>query len=131
MAASCCMANGWARAASPAARRTSALRSRSTAPLAACSSACWRSCSVSPFSSQRQQPVAIDVLLDVIGEEIERRIDVGLVVEVRGLGAELREPVPPLAIVGQQAMDVATGDAAFHGARVVPVELEQRRRGAG
>ena len=49
----------------------------------------------------------------MVGEEIERRVDIGLVVESRGRRAERSQPVAALAIVGQQAMDVAAGDPAI------------------
>src|SRR5262249_8830629 len=62
---------------------------------------------------QREQGVAIDVLLEMIGQFIEGRVDPGFVVERRCRRADPLQPAPALAIPAEQAVDVATGNASI------------------
>src|SRR5882672_6009040 len=96
---------------------TSARRCVFTAPPAAPSLSCWRSWSRSAGwgesrrTRQRQQSPAVDMLLEMVGQLVERRLDLRLVVERRGGGPESLQPMAALTIVGQQAVDVAANDA--------------------
>ena len=71
------------------------------------------SCAGFRLAGQREQPVAIDVLLEVVGQQVERGIDVGFVVEAGRRPPTRCQPVLPLAVVGQKTVDVAAGDAAI------------------
>ena len=55
----------------------------------------------------------------MVGQQIERRVDVGFVVEGRGCRADALQPVAALPVVGQQAVDVAAGDPAVVAHRAV------------
>src|SRR5262249_57615174 len=74
---------------------------------------CWRSWWRSAGGAelgrprQSQQPLAIDVLLEMVGQRVERGFDLALVTQARARATDPLQPLPALAIVGQQAMDVA------------------------
>src|ERR1700738_4127078 len=71
----------------------------------------WRCCELG-HARQLKQTVAADMSLDVIRQAIQRRLDVGLIGEVGRLGCNATQPVVALPVVGKQAVDVTTGDAA-------------------
>ena len=58
--------------------------------------------------NQRQQRVAIDVLFEVIGEAIERGLDLALVGEAPALRSQPVEPVTAQAIVGKEEIGRAS-----------------------
>src|SRR5882757_4710150 len=98
------------------ARRRSALaecrsgrkRQSRRAPSGAKMSSAWKSSPVqSRFPGQLEQPVAVDMLLEVIGQQVERGIDVEFVGEGRRLPADSLQPMLALPVVGQKAVDVA------------------------
>src|SRR5262245_34044789 len=132
---------GSATATASLAHPTSAPRSGSTAPRAACRSPCWP-CLWSAFgfraelrfARQLEQQVAIDMLFDVIGKFVERRLDLGFIGKHRRRGTDSLQPVMTLAIVGKQPVDVAAGDPAVgaHRSVVLPgAEPEHWPRRAG
>src|SRR5260370_40614534 len=111
---------------------TSARRCASTAAPAARSLPCWRSWLSSAGwvelgrARQRQRALAVDVLLEMVGQLVERGLDLGPVVEGRRTGAQALQPMAAVAIVGEQAMDVAADDASSVGSLVMAIELQQR-----
>ena len=64
------------------------------------------------------------MLLDVVGQQIERGLDVGFVVEAGSRRSQAFEPMASLAIVGQQAVDVAARDPAVAGEGALVVAME-------
>src|ERR1044072_6325150 len=88
------------------------------------------------LARQGEKAVAIDMLLKMIGKQIERGVDIGFIVEAGRLSADESQPVLPLPVVGQQAMDVAAGHAAIAAHRTVSLAIAQaeqrpqRARGA-
>src|SRR5262249_24347459 len=110
---------GAATATAGLAHPASAPRPSSTPPPAACRSPCWpclwSACGFRAglrFARQLEQQVAIDVSFDVVGELVERRLDLGFIAKHRRRGADPLQPVMTLAIVGKQAVDVAAGGPA-------------------
>ncbi len=65
------------------------------------------------------------MLLDVVGELIERRVDRGLVGKRRRLRADALQPVVALAVVGEKPMDVAAGDPAVGAHRAVMLAVAE------
>src|SRR5260370_10409596 len=59
-----------------------------------------------------KEAVAIDVSLDVVGEPIEGRFDVGFVGKTGSLACNTTQPVAALPVVGKEPVNVAPGDAA-------------------
>src|SRR5258707_11477128 len=100
---------------------TSARHCVSIAPPAAHSLPCWRSWSRSAglvelgWPRQCQQALAVDVLLEMVGQLVERGLDLGLVVERRRTRSQTLQPMAALPIVGEQAVDVAADDASSVG----------------
>src|SRR5258708_2406666 len=95
---------------------TSARHCVSIAPPAACSLPCWRSWSRSAgwvelgWARQRQQALAVDVLLEMVGQLGERGFDLALVTEARARGTDALQAVPALTVVGEQAVDVTASN---------------------
>ena len=63
------------------------------------------------------------MLLEMVGQLVERGLDLGLIVERRRAGAQTLQPMVALPIVGKQAVDVAADDASSVGSLVVAAEL--------
>src|SRR6266436_790004 len=59
-----------------------------------------------------KEAVAIDVSLDVVGEPIEGRLDVGFVGKTGSLACNTTQPEAALPVVGKESVNVAPGDAA-------------------
>src|SRR5260370_6188060 len=59
-----------------------------------------------------KEAVAIDVSLDVVGEPIEGRFDVGFVGKTGSLACNTTQPVAALPVVGKEPVNLAPGDAA-------------------
>src|SRR5262245_24861394 len=65
-----------------------------------------------PSARQAEQPVELDVSGDMLCQPVEHLLDKRVVGNGGGTGAEAREPGRALTVVGEQAMDVGTDDAA-------------------
>ena len=53
------------------------------------------------------------MLFEMLREQIERGVDIGFIVEARSLSANELQPMLPLPVVGQQAVDVAARHPAI------------------
>jgi len=69
------------------------------------------------------------VLLEVIGKQVERGVDIGFVVEAGGASSDQLQPMPPLPVVGQQAVDVAAGHAAIAAYGAVGLAVAEAEQG--
>ena len=61
---------------------------------------------------QLEEPVAVDVSLDVVCQPIQRCLDVGLIGESGRLACNAAQPVAALPVVGKKPVNVASSDAA-------------------
>ena len=68
---------------------------------------------------QVEQPVAVDVSLEMVGEQVEGDIDFGLIGESGHPRADALQPVASLTIVRHQAMNVAARDPVVRTGRAV------------
>src|SRR5690242_15728621 len=107
------MHRGWAMGVCSPLHAIFGARWRSIALPAACRSGrCWpwppslNGCE-GRHAGERQQSVAVDIPFQVVGQQIERRVDLRVVAKLRYFTAESGEPLNALAVVAHEAVDVA------------------------
>ncbi len=82
----------------------------------------------SVLARSREQPVAIEMRLAMVGERVERPLDRGLEAD-SARRSKQREPGRALAIVGEQSMHIGPGDlAALRHCAVEPPVGEAKER---